>query len=129
MPQHRLGPRQTPCPLLGNRIPDRLSHRTRPAFASKKRDVKVEVTTRVSFYNTFWDGGSKNTYRAVRLSDGNVASLETGSSPWTAVAEGKSVDLEPGIAIVEESIFQGKHMPLRVYLHPSNAAPLLGSKV
>ena len=104
-----------------------LSWLTRPAFASKKRTVKVEVTTRVYFGNTFWDGGSKNTYRAVRLADGNVASLETGSSPWTAVAEGKAVELEPGIAIVEESIFCGKQMPLRVYLHPSNAAPLLGS--
>jgi hypothetical protein len=101
---------------------------TRPAFATKKHDVRVEVKTTVTFFNTFWDGGSKNTYRAVRLSDSNVASLDTGSSPWTAVAEGKTVELEPGVAIVEESIFQGKHMPLRVYLHPSNAAPLLGSK-
>jgi hypothetical protein len=106
-----------------------LSWLTKPAFASKKRNVRVEVTTRVSFYNTFWDGGSKNTYRAVRLADGNVASLDTGSSPWTAVAEGKTVELEPGVAIVEESIFCGKAMPLRIYLHPTNAAPLLGSKV
>jgi len=105
-----------------------LSWLTKPAFESKKRTVTVEVTTRVHFYGTFWDGGSRNVYRAVRLADGNVASLETGSSPWTAAAEGKSVELEPGIAIVEESIFQGKHMPLRVYLHPANAAPLLGSK-
>ena len=105
-----------------------LSWLTKPAFATKKRDVKVEIKTTVTFFNTFWDGGSKNTYRAVRLADGHVASLDIGSAPWTAVAEGKTVELEPGVAIVEESVFCGKTMPLRVYLHPTNAAPLLGSK-
>jgi len=98
---------------------------TEPAFASKKRTVTIEVSETVSFYNTFWDGGSKNTYRAVRLLDGKVAELETGSSPWAAIAEGKSMTLEPGIAIVEESVFCGKIMPLRIHLHPSNITPFL----
>jgi hypothetical protein len=96
---------------------------TSSAFASKKHTVTVEVSETVSFSNTFWDGGSKNLYKAVRIADGETSSLVVGSSPWNAVAEGKSVQLEPGIAIIEESVFCGKIMPLRVHLHPSNLRP------
>lgn len=97
---------------------------TSVAFPSNKKQITtVEVTDSVSFYNTFWDGGSRNVYRAVKLENGTVSSLETGNSPWSAVAEGKTVALEPGIAVVEESVFCGKIMPLRVYLHPSNVTP------
>lgn len=86
----------------------------------KKRKVNIEVTEKVYFSNTFWDGGSRNQYVAVRLESGEKAVLSKGSSPWNAIAEGKTVQLEPGIAIVEQSCFCGKDMPLRVYLHPSN---------
>jgi hypothetical protein len=95
------------------------------AFTSKKREVNIEVTDKVYFYNTFWDGGSKNTYKAIKLGSGQTASLNTGSAPWTAVAEGTYVKLEPGTVIVEESIFCGKYMKLRVFVHPDNITPLL----
>lgn len=90
-----------------------------------KRSVTIEVSDKVCPYNTFWDGGSKNTYRAVRLEDGKVSHLITGDSPWTAVSENVAIPLESGIVIVEESIFQGKIMPLRLHIHPSNMARLL----
>ena len=102
---------------------------TEPAFSTRKRDVRIVISESVSFFNTFWDGGSKNTYKAVQLENGSVANLITGSSPWTAVAEGTSIKLEPGIAIVEESVFCGKTMALRVYLHPSNVTPALEEKL
>jgi len=49
----------------------------------------------VSFFNTFWDGGSRNQYVAVKLDSETTASLDVGSSPWNAVAEGKTVELQP----------------------------------
>jgi len=98
---------------------------TDQAFSTRKREVTLEVSETVSFYNTFWDGGSKNTYRAVKLETGETASLVTGSSPWSAVAEGKTVSLEPGIAVVEETVFCGKVMALRVHVHPENITALL----
>jgi hypothetical protein len=98
---------------------------TDQAFSTRKREVRVVIGERVSFHNTFWDGGSKNTYRAVQLESGATANLITGSSPWTAIAEGTSITLEPGIAIVEESVFCGKTMALRLYLHPANITPAL----
>jgi hypothetical protein len=114
--------------LEGIVVPSKeISWLTERAFASSRREVRVDVTTSVTFHNTFWDGGSKNEYRAVRLADGRSASLETGSSPWTAVSEGVTVDLVPGVAIVERSTFCGKVQPLRVHLHPENAARLLAS--
>lgn len=50
-----------------------------------------------------------------------------GNSPWTALAEGKTVALQPGIAIVEKSVFCGKEMALRVYIHPDNMVKFLPS--
>lgn len=95
----------------------------------KKRHATIEVTTKVYFNNTFWDGGSKNTYKAVKLDSGEVASLLVGSSPWNAVAEGTTVELTPGVAIVEQSCFLGKDMPLRIHLHPDNLSEkMLASK-
>ncbi len=94
---------------------------TQAAFPeSKKRTANIEITTKVYFNNTFWDGGSKNVYKAVKLESGEVASLIVGSSPWNSVAEGTTVELTPGIAIVEQSYFCGKEMPLRIHLHPDN---------
>jgi len=101
---------------------------TSVAFASSKQTVTIEVSETVSFYNTFWDGGSKNTYKAVRLLDGQLAELAIGSSPWTTIAEGKTIKLEPGIVIIEETIFQGKLMPLRIHIHPDNVTPFLPPK-
>ena len=101
---------------------------TEQAFPGyKKRSVMIEVADKVCPYNTFWDGGSRNVYRAVRLEDGAVSHLITGSSPWTAVAEGVAIPLEPGIVIVEQSTFQGKDMPLRLHIHPANMARLIPS--
>lgn len=99
-------------------------------FVSKKRQVTIDVVSKVSFYGTFWDGGSRNEYVAVKLDSGKAVALDTGSAPWGAIAEGKTVDLLPGYAIVEYSVFCGKEMPLRVYLHPSNVTEkLLAAKV
>lgn len=95
------------------------------AFASNKREVRIVVTDKVSFHGTFWDGGSRNKFIAVKLESGESASLAIGSSPWNAAAEGKTVELQPGFAIVEETVFCGKLMPLTVYLHPSNVTEKL----
>jgi hypothetical protein len=84
------------------------------AFSSKKRETRIVVTETVTFQNTFWDGGSKSEYRAVKLESGE-----------TAILDGKTVTLEPGFAIVEHSVFCGKEVPLTVYLHPSNVTEKL----
>ena len=98
---------------------------TDKAFSTRKRKVRISVEERVCFSNTFWDGGSRNQYKAVKLEDGSTASLLVGGSPWTAIAEGKSLDLEPGICIVEDTVFCGKDMCLTVHIHPSNLTPAL----
>ncbi len=95
------------------------------AFSTRKREIILIVDDSVSVYNTFWDGGSKNTYKAVQLETGKTAELITGSSPWNAVSEGKTIGLVPGVAIVKQSVFCGKDMCLMVYIHPDNAVSLL----
>lgn len=95
------------------------------AFLTRKRMVRIHPCESVSFFNTFWDGGSKNSYKAVKLETGETASPILGSSPWNAIAEGQTVKLEPGIVIVEESVFCGKFMSLTVHIHPDNLVKFL----
>ena len=64
------------------------------AFSTRKRETILIVDDSVSVYNTFWDGGSKNSYKAVQLESGKTANLITGSSPWNAISEGKTIAFE-----------------------------------
>lgn len=98
---------------------------TDQAFQTRKRTVEIVVAKTVTFFNTFWFEGSKNEYRAVILQTGASAFLATGDSPWSAVAEGRTVELEPGVAIVQHVTFCGKDLGLRVWLHPDNVQGML----
>jgi hypothetical protein len=73
-----------------------------------------------------WDGGSRETFRYVRLSDGSaVASPNQSSAPWSG--ERKEIDcmISPEIAVVCHSMFCGKDMGLTFYIHPDAAQKLL----
>ena len=83
------------------------------------RKFKVEFTDKVTFYDTNWGGGTKNSYAAIK-SDGTVGNLYA-PAPWANPVEGKTVDLPVDILLVEHSIFCGKDMGITIYAHPTNA--------
>jgi hypothetical protein len=89
---------------------------------------QVEVTDRVHIPITagLWDGGSRDSYSAIRIADGaGVPFPGQDAAPWDATRVAREVALVPGICVVEHSIFCGKDMGLRFYLHPADAAPML----
>jgi hypothetical protein len=92
--------------------------------AKSRRTVKIEFAETYSV-NDYWDGGSRNYCMFVDMLTGNV--LSSGDIP-TSMRQQMSnpfnlpiskVMLAPHIAIVENSIFCGKDMGYRVYLHPN----------
>ena len=87
----------------------------------------VEVKERLTLHDLHWDGGTRNEYVAVKLASGESSRAKVANAPWSERAEGASVDIPPGIAIVEHSIFCGKDIGIRVYLNPANAAKLLAA--
>ena len=94
------------------------------AFPSYRgRKFRVQPAESVTLGDTFWDGGSRSQYTAVRLADGLASAANVGQ-PWSGV-EGKSVPVPPGVVIVEHSIFCGKDCGLRIYVHPVDMPRLL----
>jgi len=84
----------------------------------KGRTFKAEFTSKVTFYDTNWGGGTRNQYKAVRMGDGAVSALPV-RSPWNNPVEGATIQLEPGIVIVKHTIFCGHDLGLTFYAHPS----------
>jgi len=84
----------------------------------KGRSFLVEFTPTVTFYDTNWGGGTRNTYRAVRVDGGTVGRFP-GFSPWDNPIEGKTVELPEGMVVVVHAIFCGQDLGLRFYAHPS----------
>lgn len=76
-----------------------------------------------------WDGGSRETYHAIRLADGaSVPAADHAAAPWDDRRENR-VNLAPGFAVVERTMFQGRDLGLTFYLHPQDAAPMLPAPV
>jgi len=82
----------------------------------KGRTFRVEFTARVSFYDTNWGGGTRNSYAAIK-SDGRTARLSV-SAPWLNVVEGKVVDLPADVLIVKHTILCGKDLGITIYANP-----------
>ena len=107
-----LEPNQVPAHLRGN-------------YTGKK--FQVEITDSVRLYNTYWSGGSRNTYTVTSLIDGASKSVGANSTApqFGPCSDGAKLPVLPGFAVIEHSIFCGKDMGLTFYIHPDNAAKFL----
>lgn len=95
---------------------------TFPEYAG--RTFRVEYCTQVGFYDTNWGGGTRNTYAAVQMKTGKVGRL-VAKAPWINTVEGQRIDLPEDMVIVEHSIFCGKDMGIRFYVHESHRQSFL----
>ena len=87
------------------------------------RKIHVEFRENITFYDTNWGGGTKNTYSFVRA-DGAIAHYDA-PAPWVNPVEGKRVPLPPDVIVVCHSIFCGQDCGLTIYAHPSLAEKML----
>lgn len=93
-----------------------------PASYRGRRKVKVVARETVRVSN-FWDGGSKDTTTVHDFATGRQLDLaqasfkrQTQNNPYNQdIGE---ITLTPGVCAVEHSIFCGKDMGYRIYLHP-----------
>jgi hypothetical protein len=98
----------------------------RGSYTGTKFEVEVCTSVHIPMTAGLWDGGSRDTYTAIRTVDGSTVTLSDSiHAPWDAARRSQDVTLTPGICVVEHRIFCGKDMGLRFYLHPVDAAPLL----
>jgi len=98
----------------------------RGSYTGSKFKVKVTDSMSIPIDAGLWSSGSKDTYLIIRLADGKAISPPgQSSSPFSGTRQEVPVKLEPGIAVVEHTIFRGKDLGLTFYVHPSDVAKLL----
>lgn len=91
----------------------------------KGRKVSIEVGP-LTFWDTNWGGGTRNEFRGIRFEDRSgrlVLDKAEGlavPAPWANPVEGKTVDLPPGVAVVEHSVFCGKDAGITIHIGPDN---------
>lgn len=86
---------------------------TFPDYAGRK--FFLDNSGKVSFYDTNWGGGTKNSYVAVRLADGAVSKMED-YAPWANPVEGKTFEIPEGFAVVKRSWFCGQESGVTIHL-------------
>ena len=95
------------------------------------RKFKLEPCAAVALGSRYWGGGTRSTWRAVRLSDGagiDIASIDQSfANPpqFGGIKSDPIVPIPQGIVFVEHSIFCGKDMGLTFYARQDDVAALL----
>lgn len=98
-----------------------------PSYRKAKAYLRVYHTANLS--GTYWDGGSRSTYTAVRLLDCfNIGAPQYDPPQYGGPRVSPTVEIPDGIAIVETGIFCGKKATASVTINPNNAAKLLTSE-
>ena len=75
-------------------------------FAYKKRTVRVFTRTMFALTGLHWDGGSRNSYSALRLDDGIVQKAVAAAAPWNEYREGVTFEIPLNVIIVQTGVFK-----------------------
>ena len=90
------------------------------------RKYAFQAVGEVRVKSTYWDGGSRSTWTAVKLSTRQVVPLPKFDPPQFGGPQSiPPIPLEQDMAIIEHSIFCGKDMGLTIYIHPSDAPRMI----
>lgn len=109
-----------------NEVPTQL----RGAYTGKQFRAVVTDSVTIPSYAGLWDGGSRDTYRVVRMADGaELPASDNMSAPWDNSRRDRKVDLCRGICVIKHTIFSGKDMGLTIYATSHDVAPMLPAPV
>jgi hypothetical protein len=107
--------------LEPNMVPAQL----RGSYSGKTFKAKVCETVTIPASAGLWEGGSRDTYKAIDFETGNEVLVSSDAAPWDRSRAENTVTLSPRFCVVEHTIFCGKDMGLTFYVHPESAAKLL----
>lgn len=84
------------------------------------RRIRLVVANHPLNVKSYWDGGSRDYFRFVRLADMDVLPVPVQSAFDKQIPGAEAVTLQPGIVCVEHSIMCGKDRGLRIHTHPDD---------
>lgn len=97
----------------------------------RKRKVRLYADDVITLHGLNWSGGSRAEYRACTVQGRFVGSTERYAQmhPMNNVAEGATLPVPPGIAVVEGGTFCGKTATLRITVNPRTLLDNIPSSV
>lgn len=106
--------------------PEQVPPHLRAGYAGKKFKARACESVTVPSDAGLWSGGSRDTYRYIRLSDGaTVTHPMMQVSPFNEGRQDHEITLQLGFAIVQSTMFRGVDHGLTFHLHPSDIAAML----
>lgn len=82
------------------------------------RRINVKFSKEISFWDTNWGGGTKNTYKALNMETSKVGAFYA-PAPWINPVEGVTIELPENVLVIEHSMFCGHDLGLTIHAHPS----------
>lgn len=88
----------------------------------KGRKFAVEAAATVTLHDLNWSGGSRNQYRTCTVAGQKIGGADKWNAvaPWANIAEGKTLDIPQGAAVVKHAMFCGSDCGLTIYVHPAD---------
>ena len=110
--------------------PEQIPARLARGYTGRKFKARIAESFTIPGHAGNWSGGSRQTYTIVRIADGaSLPGSDNSSAPWDESRKDIVVALEPGVAVVEHGIFNGKDMGLTFHINATDAAPMLPAPV
>lgn len=87
------------------------------------RKFTVRITEQVRLDDLNWSGGTRSQYRATTLDGTPLGNTDRYAAMWPGsnLAEGQTLPLVPGAAVVRHTIFCGTDCGLTIHIHPADA--------
>ena len=88
----------------------------------RKRSVYVGQSDTVTLHDLNWSGGTRSIYRACTI-DGKPLETAVNMSapaPWNNPYEGQTINIPPGMVVVQGGDFCGKPSTLFIYFSPGD---------
>ena len=97
-----------------------------PEWRGKKIKLDTDIPSQL---NSYWDGGSKDTYVFVELATMKTAHLSS-NHPFFEKDKPRDLNMLPiGMILVKHSIFCGKDAGITIYANAGDLVPLLPAKI
>lgn len=86
----------------------------------RKRSVYIKQGESITFHDVNWSGGTKAEYQACTINGDSLdRKVDMGrAAPWNNPFEGKTIDIPPGMVVVEGGYFCGKERMLYITVNP-----------
>lgn len=100
-----------------------IAHIVKATFPDyRKRKVYLRAAENVTLYDLNWSGGTRAEYRTCTLDGRGIGNTSAYSqlAPWNNYAEGKTLPIPQGFAVVRGGHFCGKAATLAIMVNPAD---------